>query len=294
MGSLDDQLPDEEAFSSWEFGGLDDAQPVLLMRVRLDADGVVRFGSEKLATRRWVKREARWRDREKKEHQSSWWRMEVRAPAEERTVGRGDTLLLRRYPLSHQQAESALFKRGSRKPRNHRPDVANTAFASEVEMIRWIEALPHDYWENGSHFVAGVSLPSGGLDASTRRSRNASGGYVFGISAHSPEKLAESMLTSEAARELLRWTQDGTLRFWPKLASVKMERLPRLTQDERERAPTLLHLAIRMALAGPEEEGEAWSERPAMDLADRLYRQLVHLNHQRERPRHTFLPPEEL
>lgn len=259
-----------------------EAQSALLMRVRLDKDDVVRFGSEEPAERRWVQRSEYWQDTQKKEHKSVWWRMEVRADARAKAIRRGDTLLLCRQPISHQQTDSARFKRQSKKARGKLPKAGNLRFTNETEMIRWIEALPHDYWENGTFFVAGVSFPNTGLDSGTRRERNTSGGHVFGVSNDDPEALEEAMLRSETAANLLRWTKEGSLQFWPKAASLKMKQLPRLSEDERERAPALLSLAIRMALSGPEDDSKKWEDRPAMDLADRLYRHLIHLNHQRE------------
>jgi hypothetical protein len=183
------------------------------------------------------------------------------------------------HPYGNGWLQQVPFKPGSKKGALERPDLAIKTFSSAEALIEWLEQeLHYDFWEKGNYLTAGISEPNLPFSPSDKlRNVKHQALFVFG-SCDDFDAYEQALQDTEAIRKLLRDTENGTIRFWsPKLTlSPKLEKLPRLCDEVKLEAPSLMALSIRQALAGPHEESEKWIGRCVTDKVSHIYR--GHLN----------------
>jgi hypothetical protein len=196
------------------------------------------------------------------------WLCEVKAdPAA--GPSHGDELVVTEFPRGNGWSFVASFRRSFQKGELERPDLTATTW-------ELANALPHDPWEKGRRVTAAVE-PSA-PDAPRRKVRGGTKTlWVFGVCG-SFRKLEHILLALPRARELPMHTRvvrpdtisQGRRRV---LAAETIPVHPRVLED----ATSLLHLAVRQALAGPVEDdggnstSDLWVGRPVMDLVEHIY-----------------------
>lgn len=198
-------------------------------------------------------------------HPHRWWRLEIQVGRKETAIQPGHDLVVAAHPYSNGWVQYTSFKSGSKKAR---PDLGKQAFRSLRELIEWIEDLDYDFWEKGNYLTAGISEPQGAFQP-TKALRNIQrqGLFVFGICTDAATREKELLVTPKV-RWLLDKTKAGTLRFGPpKALSTPLE----ITDEMKAEAMNLMWLAIRQALAGPDEESTQWLGRLVTDKVHEIY-----------------------
>lgn len=285
MGSLsiDPVLPESELT---EFGSVPLDRPVDLMRIGRGRGGRLSFLGETPGTEHRTARVCRWTDRTGAERFTSWWEVRVSVPARSRAVLAGYSLVLVEWPWSRAQVDEAGFKRPSKKGNDRRAEPPAGELADESALFAWIAAQPHDYWEKGSRLTASVARPRPLQDGSASLRAARAPRLVFGVCDAGADTCAGELYGSPEAAELIRLLENDRLAFWPRAATGHMERVPRGAYPEvKEQAHVLMHLAAKMALAGPVEDSARWTGQPVMRLADAIFRNLVNLHNRRVRSR---------
>jgi hypothetical protein len=265
-----------------EFGSAPLDRPVHLMRTGRGSGGKLAFLGEAPATEHRTARICRWMDRTGTERCTSWWEVRVTVPAGSRDVLAGHSLVLVEWPWSRAQVDEAVFKRPSKKGKGHRAEPPVRELEDESALLAWIAAQPQDYWEKGSRLTASVARPRPLQDGSAALRAAPGARLVFGACVGSPDDCADELYRSPEAVELMRRLENDRLAFWPREAARLMESVPKCAYPEvKEQAPALMHLAAKMALAGPVEDSGRWTGRPVMMLADAIFRNLVNLHNRR-------------
>jgi hypothetical protein len=162
------------------------------------------------------------------------------------------------------------FKSSSHKTELERGDPLVTPCVNENEVFARLESLKWDYWETGSFVTAGISVPP---DAHIEARNYSRGDWRFGVCGGVEEAVA-ALRKDPKVRELQELTEHIALRFSPRLAADKKpipEEYCNFHNELKEHAPLLLELALRQALAGP-EDGAAWHGRPVADLVAEIYK----------------------
>lgn len=220
---------------------------------------------------------------EAEEVRHRWWRCEFKIPQDnEAGVRPGDLLMVAEHPPGNGWTSHATFSKPSREAR-HRPDPTRRAFRTASEMVQWLDGQPHDPWETAKHLVAGLSEPEEPFEEKTRNT-SAGAGWLLGMTATSGadlERLGAELFESDELQDLLRYTERGTIKFWHPQAPTP----PRLKPEVAEARVSLMWLAIRQALAGPDippdgpeadRKVKEWTGARVTKRADLLYR--MHLN----------------
>jgi len=265
----DDGDPDEAT----EIGSMPQTQVPTAMRV-----GTAEAGGDELVylgeTELWVT--PTWKIEQLntgKTHQ--WWRLEAKVPGKNSPITKTYDLVVAEAPYHNGWVHHAPFKPGSKKSDAERPRPQDQPdIHSGDDLLKWLEQdLRYDYWEKGNYLTAGISAPQPAFaETGDRRQIKTGGLYVFGACENYNEAEAK-LFQSEAVQTLLRRTEANTIQFAPKGVGAGNIRLyPEVIDD----AISLLYLSIRQALAGPDDDGEDWLDRPVTDRIDQLYRN--HLN----------------
>lgn len=255
-----------------EIGALPQRRPATACLIENQLENMPVFRREVPMRVGWVPKEERLQGSVR----ARWWRLEGKidcGPADCAEICERDHfLVVAEHPYhSTQRVHWAKFKRGLHKGREERPDLAGKP--SLPELLQAIENLEVDYWETGSRMTAGWSEPEQTLrDDKGRNWRDAL--YVFGICDLGKSKCFDDLVTtlfdSETGKTLRQQTEDRTIQFTPKWAPPV-----RLYDEVAKNGPGLLLLAIRQALAGPHKDSETFFGRPVMNLAARIYRELL-------------------
>jgi len=201
-----------------------------------------------------------------------WWRLETKVRSRGSGIQRGHEFVLAEHPYANGWLHHAPFKPGSKKGAMERVEPPQGVLGSTASSIGWVEEQRFDFWEKGNYLTAGISEPN--LPFSPGKSlRNVQRQalFVFGT-CEDFRRCEQLLLQSQTVRELLRQTDEGTIRFWP----PKLPARPMLREEVKTEASSLMGLAIRQALAGPHNNGEKWIGRPVAKKVDQIYR--GHLN----------------
>jgi hypothetical protein len=208
-----------------------------------------------------------------------WIRMELRVPRGNEVIKEGHHLVLAEHPYSNGWLHRTPFKPPYKKGRERREELLVEARrqgnADGDGFIRWIEALPYDFWEKGPFLTAGISGPDmpPGDGGSREISWKAKARLVLGT-CRDFDACLEHLWESDEIKELLRLTERNEIRFWSREAKLTVK--PKLCHEVIDEASTLMHLSISQALAGPHVNCERYVGRPVTVKVDHIYRE--HLN----------------
>ena len=212
-----------------------------------------------------------------------WWRWAARVSSPHPSIQAGDYWVVAQFPYSSGWCQQVPFKRcskksptdaGQRKSAPLRPQTNQRQFASQEELLAWIECLSHDYWETGSYLTAGISIPeSPTILAERRRNRAAGSCLVFGTCEDAPS-LEQELYASAEIQEIMERTAQNTFRFW--FLTRFRQTIPRLRAEVIEQRYQLMWLSVRQAFAGPHKLSRKWTGRPVVQKVVEIYRD--HLN----------------
>lgn len=203
-----------------------------------------------------------------------WWRLEAKLDSHDSRVRPGFDLVVAEHPYGSGWVHRTSFRPGSKKGSDERPHLLKADYASLADVVRDVDQLKYDYWEKGSFLTAGISQPDLPLTDDHRiRNTQERALLVFGVCGGMAD-LEQALWQTRAVGNLLRATESGRLRFWSPKARFRLP--PRLLEDVKAEAPSLMLLAIRQALAGPHRDDEQWIGRPVTAKIDEIYR--GHLN----------------
>jgi hypothetical protein len=204
-----------------------------------------------------------------------WWRLEVKTATRRGPIEAGHRLVIAEHPYGNGWVQPVPFRRGSKKGALDRPAATHQTLDSPAALIAWLEHLPFDYWEKGNYLTAGVSEPDLAFMPNDQvRNVRRQGLFVFGWCTDF-QRCEQALFCTQAVQRLLRQTAAGTIRFWRFGLKFKNEP-PRLRDEVKQEATSLVMLAIRQALAGPHEESARWLGQPVTEKVDQLFR--GHLN----------------
>ena len=263
--------------STRDVSGLSSRSPVRLTLSGFadsDADNAGRlvFLRDIDATFAPVERSALWRRRDADGVTGGylrWFRVEIQAPA-----GKGAEITAGMeavWARDHGTGWFAAlrFKGANHKSKVERVDPLREPCATGEEAIQRLEALSWDYWESGKFVTAGISIPPEScLDVERNYTR---GQWLFGVCESVEQSVAALRLDPEV-RKLQRLTDNRSLQFWPRSAGITVPEVYCRFHDElAEHATLLLELALKQALAGP-EDGVEWQGRPVAELVAMIYK----------------------
>jgi RNA polymerase sigma factor (sigma-70 family) len=200
--------------------------------------------------------------------------MEFKLPLKNGAVQSGSRLVIAEHPYSNGWLHQAEFKPPNKKGSEGRPQPSESALASPLDLLRWVEGLPYDLWERGSLLTAGVSEPDMPHEHEGKlRNWKGRACLVLGT-CHEYEACQEEVLGSPEVRRLIDDTRDNKIVFWKPGAKLPVR--PRLHSEVIEDANALMGLAVRQALAGPHRDSEKWVGRAVTDKVRQIY--CEHLN----------------
>lgn len=206
------------------------------------------------------------------EHYADWTRFECKVLRHETIIRPGHQLVVARMPYSSGIVDIPTFKAPWKKKNDKRPHPPKTITTAD-EFIRWTEERTFDYWETGTKLTAGFSTPNNLNLRDSQAYNEFATPRVYGLCEDATAYVKRLIHTDEAI-ELLRTTEQNTIRFWSPKA--KLNFTPKLYPAVIAKSLQLLELSMYQALAGPERNSEEWFGRPVMHKVDELYRD--HLN----------------
>lgn len=248
-------------------------------RVERNASGTLVFAQELPIVVAW-----KYRLVELSDDSRGFWRVEVKVRARETArPAPGDNLVMAEHPYANGWVETAGFKRGSKKGPDERP-MYSARTENFEEVLAALTTLPYDPWEKGDYLTASIPAPRGQvLLGATARSYGQRTLWLFGTCDDFAAHVDELLRSSEIAR-LLELTQQNRLRALAPGGPKTVRSLaihPRVAED----ASTVMMLAVRQALAGPNEpldgsaapragrpQTDGWTGRPVFELVERIYR----------------------
>jgi len=198
-----------------------------------------------------------------------WWRFEVYSEPRDCPIGHGDTLVVAETPYARTITHSAPFKKCFV---NNRPDPSTEIFDTDVAAKSWVAGLKREYFCSDKKFVvAAVSDPGGMLDPTQARNYPLNQSrLVLGV-CEDLREYEKALLNSDAVQALLAQTE-RPMKLGPKAKYPHPIRLSRETIDECQ---SLMWAAVRQALAGPDDDSDAWTDRPVFDKLNEFFRNLV-------------------
>lgn len=211
-----------------------------------------------------------WRLVDDAQRRHRWWRLEAKVETQNAWIKPHHALVVAEHPYSGGWLHHAPFKPASKKGPEERAEFSARTFSCLTEAIGECEALAYDFWEKGNYLTAGISQPELPFDPNEPpRNVQKQALYVFG-SCESLSLHEAALYKSESIQTLLRQTRNGALTFWFKEADLG-ER-PRLFDEVKADANSVMMLSIRQALAGPHRDSHEWLGRPVTEKIDQIYR----------------------
>ena len=200
-------------------------------------------------------------------HPHSWNRQEFVTPSQNGLIRNGWSLILSQRPLSSAVVAILTFKGAFKKSHAERPYPEN--MTNSTELVRWVDDLDFDPWEQGHDLVAGLltpPIPFKRLDKVRTTRKKDNGGWCAGICPNFSE-YENILLNSVQAQRLLEWTRRRNVKFGP--SKVGLTRPYKEVADDRRE---ILLLAIRQALAGPYKLNEDWTGQTVVRKMTSIYR----------------------
>ena len=198
---------------------------------------------------------------------AGWFRIEVQVPSPSKVVRPGMHLALARERAAGWAVSSA-FKRHNNYGTGDLVRRLAAPAATPGDMIDRLESLEYDFWEKGHYLTAGISVPPKPM---FEDARNYSRGlWVLGVCDDYSE-CWNTLLNSELVQQLLTWTDDGSLEFWPTHTEIP-DRYKKLHPMAQSDGNWLMQVAIRQAIAGPDKECSAWIGKPVAEFVEQVYK----------------------